>query len=113
MAAAMRRLTLLSALLVLAAVALPPATASAKPCGKVDIGFTNATVSGERVTCFFSRTLVRRWLRVVGRRDCNEQNNFCRVTRVRRWRCVQGGSELVVRLRCTAGRKRVRAHWGD
>jgi hypothetical protein len=113
MPAAMRRLTVLAAALALAAAALPAASASAKPCSRVDIGFTNATVSGERVTCHFARTLVRRWLRVVGRRDCDEQNNFCRVTRVRRWRCVQGGSESVVRLRCTAGRKRVRAHWGD
>jgi hypothetical protein len=52
------------------------------------MGFTNATVTGERVTCYFARTLVRRWRRVVGRRDCNEQNDFCRVTRIRRWRCV-------------------------
>jgi hypothetical protein len=109
----MRLLILLAAAIALVVVAVPPASASAKPCGKVDIGFTNATVSGERVTCYFARTLVRRWLRVVGRRDCNEQNEFCRVTRVRRWRRVQGGSEIVVRLRCTAGRKRVRAHWGD
>jgi hypothetical protein len=92
---------------------MPAASASARPCGRVDIGFTNATVSGERVTCYFSRPLVRQWLRVVGRRDCDEQNNFCRVTRVRRWRCVQGGSERVVRLRWADGRKRVRAHWGD
>jgi hypothetical protein len=75
---AVRRLTLLAALA--AALALPAAPAAAKPCGKVSMGFTNATVTGERVTCYFARALVRRWRRVVGRRDCNEQNDFCRVT---------------------------------
>jgi hypothetical protein len=107
----MRRLTLLAAL-TLAAVALPAAPASAKPCGKVSVGFTNATVTGERVTCHFARILVRDWRRVIEGRDCTAQN--CRVTRVRRWRCVWGGSEAIVRLRCTGPRsKRVRAHWGD
>jgi hypothetical protein len=111
----MRRLSLLAvAVLTVAAGALTAAPASAKPCGKVSVGFTNATVTGERVTCYFARTLVRRWRRVVERRHCNEQNNFCQVTRIRRWRCVVGGSEAIVRLRCSAAeRKRVRAHWGD
>jgi hypothetical protein len=111
----MRRLTLLAvAALTLAAVAVPAAPASAKPCGKVSVGFTNATVTGERVTCHFARTLVRRWRRVIEGRECNRQNDFCRVTRVRRWRCVVGGSEAIVRLRCTGPRgKQVRAHWGD
>jgi hypothetical protein len=111
----MRRPTLLLAVaaLTIAGVAVPAAPASAKPCGKASVGYTNARVTGERVTCYFARTLVRRWLRAVESRDCNEQNNFCRVTRVRRWRCVVGGTEIIVRLRCSAGRKRVRARWGD
>jgi acid phosphatase type 7 len=80
-----------------------------KRCGDGDIGYTNVRVRAYRSACVSARSLVRRWLRAVTRRDCNRANDFCDVLVVRRWRCARGGTDLVIRLRCSHRRKRVRA----
>jgi hypothetical protein len=99
-------------------LAAAPAAASAaapgyRTCGKVDIGFTNARVSARQVGCADARSLVRRWQRAIARMRCVRSNDFCAVVPVRRFRCVRGGSDYTVRLRCTRGEQRVRAYWGD
>ena len=99
-------------------LALTPASASAqgpgyKRCGEVNNGFTDADVFARRVGCRDARSLFRRWNRMLDRMRCSKSNNYCEVVRVRRFRCVKGGSNYTVRLRCTRGNQRVRAYWGD
>jgi hypothetical protein len=114
-----KRLIVLLALLVVAGSPSGVAEASTgsavryKECGRASVGYTSAYVYGYRVQCQFARTLVRLWTRKINRIVCDENNNYCEVVHVRAWRCVKGGGEGLVRLRCVAGRKRVRAVWGD
>ena len=113
-----RRLVLLAviAAATTAGLAVPGASATApgyKRCGTVDIGYTNAQVAARRVRCRNARRLVRKWRQKVNSPSCQPAVTRCRVVRVSRYRCVWGGDEVTVRLRCTKGRKRVRAYWGD
>jgi hypothetical protein len=48
-------------------------------------------------------------MRAVTRRTCNRANDFCDVIRIRGWRCVRGGTDRQIRLRCRNRRKRSRA----
>jgi acid phosphatase type 7 len=91
------------------AVSAPRAALDFKRCTNADIGFTNVRVSVSRSECASALQLVRRWLQAVSRRECNRANEFCDDIRAGRWRCVRGGTDLVIRLRCRHRRKRVRA----
>jgi hypothetical protein len=112
------------ALLVLASAA--PATAGAgeqasaslagyRYCGKIPNPDTGGTtrVFGRRVGCRDSKSLWRLWRRNLDRANCNDKaHNFCEVTHVHRFRCVFGGTDAEIRLRCTRGNQRMRAYWG-
>jgi Calcineurin-like phosphoesterase len=111
---------LLPLILLLVVAAAQPSTASApgplpraaldlKRCDHADIEFTDVRVGVHRTTCVAAHRLVRRWLRAVTRGTCNPANDFCDVIRVRGWRCVRGGTDRVIRLRCSHRRKRIRA----
>jgi hypothetical protein len=52
------------------------------------------------------------WRKKLAHADCNDSNNFCKVSHVKRFRGVYSGSDELLRLRCTNGGKRVRAYWG-
>ena len=113
-------LALLAAALLCAAApatADTPASSSLagyRYCGKIANPSTGGTVRifGRRTSCNDSRNLWRIWRRNTLRATCNEANNHCEVTYVHRFRCVYGGTDFEVRLRCTRGTKRVRGFWG-
>jgi hypothetical protein len=91
------------------AAAGPRAAFDFKRCDAAEIGFTSIRLSVDRGACASAQKLVRRWLWAVTHGGCNRANDFCDVIAVRRWRCVRGGTDLAIRLRCRHGRKRVRA----
>ena len=115
------KIAIATALIALAA-ALPasagePASSSLdgyRYCGKIPNPDTGGTVRifGRRVGCRDSRNLWRLWRRNLDRLTCNRDNNFCEVTHVHRFRCVQGGTDELIRLRCTRGTQRMRGYWG-
>lgn len=76
---------------------------------RIDLGFTTATVYARHMTCVRARQVVQRWLRKVSR---NGDGPAPRRTRVVGYTCRFGGSELLLRVRCTKGRKRAKATWG-
>jgi hypothetical protein len=120
------KLALTTALLVLAAAV--PATAGAgdrasaslagyRYCGKIPNPDTGGTtrIYGRRLGCRDSRHLWTLWRRNLDRQapKCNNKaHNFCEVTHVHRFRCVFGGNDELVRLRCTRGKQRMRGYWG-
>ena len=87
----------------------PRAAFDFKRCDDAELGFTYIRLSVDRGACASAQKLVRRWLWAVNHRGCNRANDFCDVIAVRRWRCVRGGTDLAIRLRCRHGRKRVLA----
>lgn len=105
----------LTALSLAAGAAMPasagPTATIARACGKADIGFTSAKVRARHVGC----KRARRFVRASSRRklNCTKKNNYCRVTHFRGYRCVRGGNEIVVKIRCRKGRKVIRESHGD
>ena len=81
-------------------------------CGKSSLSFTEAKVYGRHYGCRKSRSLFQAWRTKLAKADCNESNDFCKVSHVRRFRCVYGGDDFLMRLRCIRKGKRVRAYWG-
>lgn len=95
-----------------AGVAAPgPEATAARYCGKANIGFTTANVRARNVRCAAARWFVRSSARV--KRNCTEANRFCRVTHYKGYRCVKGGSEIVVKVTCRKGRKVISETHGD
>src|SRR3954447_8741877 len=78
-----------------------------KRCGKVAMGHMLARVASRHVRCPNARLLVRSWRDKVEEPACD--GRACRVRHVRHYRCVRRSRGSIVRLRCTRGRKRVRA----
>jgi len=111
--AAVTAVVTLAALASTASGASPggPEAAASRYCGKADIGFTSAKVRARNVGCAKARRFVRRNSRV--RRNCNEANDFCRVTRYKGFRCLKGGSEGVVKVSCRRGRRVISETHGD
>jgi hypothetical protein len=114
---------------LLALVAAAPATAGAgagEPasaslagyhyCGKIPNPDTGGTtrIYGHRVGCRDSKSLWRLWRRNLDKQapTCNNKAHNCEVTHVHHFRCVYGGTDLEIRLRCTRGTQRMRAYWG-
>jgi hypothetical protein len=120
------KLALVTALLVM--VAAVPATAGAgdqasaslagyRYCGKIPNPDTGGTtrVFGRHLNCPDSRHLWTLWRRNLDKQapKCNnKEHNFCEVTHVNHFRCVFGGTDEQIRLRCTRGTQRMRAYWG-
>src|SRR3954454_16043598 len=113
--------TVLAALVVAAVPAAsagdPKAHAALKGyhyCGKIPNPDTGGTtkIYGRRLGCRDSKSLWRIWRRHLGKLTCNEANGFCEVTHVHHFRCVFGGNDFLVRLRCTRGEQRMRGYWG-
>ncbi len=88
-----------------------PEAGAARACGKADIGFTSAKVRARNIACAKARRFVRRNSR--RRLNCNEANDFCRITRYKRFRCVKSGSEAIVKVRCQRGRQVISETHGD
>jgi hypothetical protein len=80
-------------------------------CADTNIGFTEANVRAENISCRKARRFIYRWARTDY--NCTPENGYCRVTRRKGFRCVKGGSELTVRLRCRREDQTIRASWGD
>jgi hypothetical protein len=109
---------------VLAAVAAAAPASAGEPahaalkgyhyCGKIPNPDTGGTtkIYGRRLGCRDSKNLWRIWRRHLGHLTCTQSNNFCEVTHVHRFRCVFGGNDFLVRLRCTRGNQRMRGYWG-
>ena len=120
----MRTIAIATALAALVVAAVPAASADGPTahaalkgyhyCGKIPNPDTGGTtkIYGRRVSCPNSRNLWRIWRRHLSHLTCNESNNFCEVTHVHHFRCVFGGNDLLVRLRCTRGQQRMRGYWG-
>jgi hypothetical protein len=83
-----------------------------KYCGHSKLSFTEARVFGRHYGCLKSRRLFQAWRKKLAKADCNPDNNYCKVSHVKKFRCVYGGDDLTMRWRCTKGDKRVRAYWG-
>jgi hypothetical protein len=116
---------LLAAITVLAALAVAASSASAgQPafaalkgyhyCGKIANPDTGGTtkIYGRRVNCHDSKSLWHRWRRHLDKLTCDKAHDYCEVTHVHHFRCVFGGDDFLVRLRCTRGKQRMRAYWG-
>jgi hypothetical protein len=116
---------LLATVTALAALATAASPAAADPpahaalsgyhyCGKIPNPDTGGTtkIYGRRVGCRDSKSLWRLWRRHLDRLTCNKSNNYCEVTHVHHFRCVFGGDDFLVRLRCTRGKQRMRGYWG-
>ena len=94
----------------LACVALAAPAGAARPAGTscdqgVDLGFTTAKVFVRNMTCVRGRQIVRKW------RDLPE-DPAPKKTMVAGYTCRFGGTELLLTLRCTKGRKLARMRWG-
>ena len=94
-----------------AATTAAAGAADFKRCGKADVGYTRASVQAEGIGCRRARRFVYRWARADY--NCSPANNYCEVTRRKGFRCVKGGGELFVQLRCKRGDQVIRARWGD
>jgi hypothetical protein len=115
-------LAIVTALAALATAASPaaagePAHAALKGyhyCGKIPNPDTGGTtkIYGRRVSCRSSKSLWGVWRRHLDKLTCNKANNYCEVTHVHHFRCVFGGDDFLVRLRCTRGKQRMRGYWG-
>jgi hypothetical protein len=108
------RSVLLLAVVVLAtsAATAPAAGQDFTRCAKTNIVFTEATVRAQGISCRKARRFIYRWAR-QRRTGCGPENNYCQVTRRKGFRCVRGGSDLIVRLRCKRREQVIRASWGD
>jgi hypothetical protein len=120
----MRTIAIATALAALVVAAVPAASAGDPEahaalngyhyCGKIPNPDTGGTtkIYGRRLGCRDSKSLWRIWRRHLGKLTCNEANDFCEVTHVHHFRCVFGGNDFLVRLRCTRGEQRMRGYWG-
>jgi hypothetical protein len=92
----------------------PPAPASAsaardaKRCRGIDLGFTTAKVYAKRMRCRRARFVVLEWKRKAGESDGPAPP----VLRALGFRCTFGGTDALLRLRCTRDGKVARATWG-
>lgn len=102
-----------------AALALPagaaggggPVAEASRYCGKASVGFTLAKVRARNIACAKARRFVRRNSR--RKLNCNEANNYCRVTRYKGFRCVKSGNESIVKVRCRRGGQVISETHGD
>jgi hypothetical protein len=83
-------------------------------CGKIPNPDTGGTtkIYGRRLGCRDSKNLWHIWRRHLSKLTCDQSNNYCEVTHVHHFRCVFGGNDFLVRLRCTRGNQRMRGYWG-
>jgi hypothetical protein len=83
-------------------------------CGKIPNPDTGGTtkIYGRRVGCHDSKSLWHIWRRHLDKLTCDKAHDYCEVTHVHHFRCVFGGDDFLVRLRCTRGKQRMRAYWG-
>jgi hypothetical protein len=115
-------LAIVTAVAALAVAAAPatagePAHAALKGyhyCGKIPNPDTGGTtkIYGRRVGCHDSKSLWHIWRRHLDKLTCDKAHGYCEVTHVHHFRCVFGGDDFLVRLRCTRGKQRMRAYWG-
>lgn len=77
-------------------------------CRHVDVGYTYAGVTAERLSCSKARRIVRGALKEW---SCDEYG--CETMYVAGFKCTVGGPTGVVVLKCRRGSRRVRAVWGD
>jgi hypothetical protein len=83
-------------------------------CGKIPNPDTGGTtkIYGRRVGCRDSKSLWHIWRKHLDTLTCDKAHNYCEVTHVHHFRCVFGGNDFLVRLRCTRGKQRMRGYWG-
>jgi hypothetical protein len=87
----------------------PPATTAAARCRGIDIGFTTAAMTAQRMRCRRARFVILEWKRKVSDSDGPPP----RIVQALGFRCCFGGDEGLAKLRCTRGEKVARATWGD
>jgi hypothetical protein len=92
----------------------PPGAAAAamraaRHCRGIDMGFTTAKVTARSMGCRRARFVILEWKRKTSDSDGPPP----RIVHALRFRCRFGGSEGLVKLRCTRGDKVARATWGD
>lgn len=86
-----------------------PGAAARAPrgCRGIDLGFTTAKVTAERMRCRRARFVILAW-----KRKTPDNEPPPRRMRALRFDCTFGGSDVLLALRCTKGDKVAKATWG-
>jgi hypothetical protein len=86
----------------------PGATARvAKACRGIDLGFTTARVTARRLSCRRARFVILEW-----KRKTNDDGPPPRHLRALGFDCHFGGTDALLKLRCTKDDKLAKATWG-
>jgi hypothetical protein len=89
----------------------PPGVAAARAarrCRGIDLGFTTAQVTARRMGCRRARFVILEWKRKTSDPDGPPPRNV----RARGFQCHFGGTDALLKLRCTKDDKVARATWG-
>jgi hypothetical protein len=85
-----------------------PRAKAAATCRGIDLGYTTATVTARRMACRRARFVILEWKRKTAAEDGPPP----RVMRALGFSCRFGGTDALLRLRCTKGEKVAKATWG-
>jgi hypothetical protein len=84
------------------------ARAAATRCRGIDLGFTTARVTVERITCRKGRLVLLEWKRKADK----SEGGAPKIIHALGYRCRFGGTDESLKTRCTRGKRVAQMRWG-